>query len=211
MDGGIGLGDKLTRGMGPAEAAVARAKAEADKIWGLAGKAMGEAAGSALLDKFAHTFGGKAGSAMVVEADQLTRGQLDKLRALREGFDPIAKVRRELAELDVILKRGGFNRPGINPLGGPVVDQELLAMARGKALKDALGGGPDMSKGASIATAGSADAVGAIINAANAGAVRAEDKLLAGMKAQEAVQKQMRDLLKRLNDLIEKKKVPGVF
>jgi tape measure domain-containing protein len=211
--GGGGPGGTAS-GMGPAEAAVMRMKAEADKIWGLR-MGGGDAGAAAPLVGMAveagKAFGKAAGDALKVEADQLTRDQLGKLRGLREEFDPMAKVRRGLAELDVMRGRGGFDRGFAGNPFAKGFDGDLFAMARGKLLKDMLGGGFDMSKASGIAEAGSADAAGSVINALNAGQFKAEDKIIGQLKAQEAIQKQQRDLLKRLNDLIEKKKVPGVF
>jgi tape measure domain-containing protein len=199
--------------MGPAEAAIVRAKAEIDKVWDLrAPELAGEAVGKGLVAHLAAFSKGES-ERLKVEADQLNREMLAKVKGLREEFDPMVKVRRELDELRTIRDRGGFKGAG---LVGMMTDAaggggDLFKLAAGNLVRGLAGNLDQFAKQPGIAAAGSSEAVAAILTHQNAGMVKPEDKVVAAIKAQEAVHKANRDMLKRIADLIEKKQIPGLF
>jgi tape measure domain-containing protein len=207
-DGGAG-----GREMGPAEAAIVRAKAEIDKIWDLRAPTLaGEAVGKGLVAHLAAFSKGES-ERLKVEADQLNREMLAKVKGLREEFDPMVKVRRELDELRTIRDRGGFKGAG---LVGMMTDAaggggDLFKLAAGNLVRGLAGNLDQFAKQPGIAAAGSSEAVAAILTHQNAGMVRPEDKVVAAIKAQEQIHKANRDMLKRIADLIEKKQIPGLF
>jgi tape measure domain-containing protein len=213
--GGGTVADSLRSGRGPGEnqQAVNRLKAEFEKIWGGAGMmGAGETFGRGLVAHLA-AFSKAESERLKIDADQLTRDMLAKVKGLKEEFDPMVKVRRELDELKTIRDRGGFNTGGLVGMmaranGG---GDDLFKLAVGKLGRELAGSLDLFSKQPGIATAGSSEAVSAILTQKNAGMVKPEDKVVAAIKAQEAVHKANRDMLKRIADLIEKKQIPGLF
>jgi hypothetical protein len=199
--------------MGPAEAAIVRAKAEIDKIWDLrAPELAGEAVGKGLVAHLA-AFTKAESERLKVEADQLNREMLAKVKGLREEFDPMVKVRRELDELRTIRDRGGFKGAG---LVGMMTDaagrgRRPVQAGGGNLVRGLAGNLDQFAKQPGIAAAGSSEAVAAILTHQNAGMVKPEDKVVAAIKAQEQIHKANRDMLKRIADLIEKKQIPGLF
>lgn len=197
--------------IGGAEATVDRLKEQFDKIWNTGGKAFGDKAYSVWGDNAA-AFGGAVGKAaaagLKVERDQLNADQIKQVRSIREELDPTEKIRRELKDLSVIAKRGGFDSKRPGAVG---IDADLFNLARAQIVKGGLSFGFDPARAVGPATAGSSDAVSAIINARNGGQFKAEDRLLQAAKIAEAHRRQQIELLKKLAELVAKGKIPGVF
>jgi tape measure domain-containing protein len=210
-----GLAAGSRTGAGPAEAAVDRIKAELDKIWQGAGPLLaGENIGKGFLSHVS-AFTKAEGERLKIEADQLNRDMLKQVRGLRDEFDPLSKVQRELDDLRKIRDRGGFAPNGAGLLGGGLLagqggGGDLFAFAVGKLFQDVLGKF-DFGKQVGIATKGSSEAVSSIINQQNVGLIKPEDKLLAAMEAARLQREAQIRIFKRVADLIEQRKIPGLF
>jgi hypothetical protein len=208
--------------MGAAEAAVAKLKAQFDKVWNIGGETFADSAGRnwlAVAVDSATQFGKGAGAAFKVEADRLTREQIKQARDLKEAADPLKKVVRELADLEKIRDRGGFgNWNDVRKLNGPafaagVADikqgRDAFALAAARMIRDAV---PHLDfKGVGAAGKDSSEAVGAIVDALNMGKFTAEDKVVAAINAQKVIQQQQLEAARRLLAIWEKIKPQKVF
>jgi tape measure domain-containing protein len=191
---GLGEGGIL----GTRKALVAAAKEQRElliKASEDAGHALGLTAGVALA-------GALKQNKIPLKLEGLRPDDLDKIRKAREEFDPAVKAQKDIGELRRMKRLGGFDGPG---------GADLFANEMGQAIRAMAAGAPDLNRSVSAATVGSSEAASQAIAAKNSAQFAAEDRIVAAINAQKLIQQEQLRVNKRLVELAENGKIPGLM
>ncbi|HEX3152816.1 MAG TPA: tape measure protein [Gemmataceae bacterium] len=159
-------------------------------------------------------FGKAAGESAGKEFDGLTQKMLDQLKGLKDQFDPMHKVARDLKDLDQIKALGGFNLPGLGGMIGRMAGggiDPLFKFAQGGIFKQLLDGLDFTTKRTGIAEKGSSEAASAVIEQKNAGQFKAQDKILAALNVANVKRDQQIKLAGELIQIIKNLKIMPAF